>query len=130
MKLAAAALALALPGAAAADDVLRFVLGDEVVAVSPPDVIARPDNATGPGALHLQLAPFWAAELSELTADHIGETLVIELCGVKVMEPVIRDRITGGGVMVTGDWTEPQLRTLAQRITRGDCDDIRPLVTP
>lgn len=80
MKLPAAALAL-LPAAAPGQDVLRFVLGDEVVAVSSPDVVARPDNATGPGVLHPQLAPFFAAELSQLTGENIGETLVVELCG-------------------------------------------------
>jgi preprotein translocase subunit SecD len=129
MRLLAAALAL-LPTAAPAEDVLRFVLGETVVAVSPPDVVARPDNATGPGALHLQLAPFYAADLSQLTGAHVGETLVVELCGYKVMEPVIRDRISGGSVVITGTWSLSQLRTLADRINYGDCDGVGPLVEP
>jgi preprotein translocase subunit SecD len=129
VKALAAALML-LPGAATADDVLRLVLGETVIAVSPPHVVARPDSSPGGPVLRLQLAPEPAAKLSQLTAANIGKTLSIELCGYEVMKPVIRERIRGGVVAIAAEYSAAQLRTLAERITHGDCDGVRPIVKP
>lgn len=60
------------------------------------------------------------AELfAEITRVHVGEQLAIFLDGVSLSEPVIRQPITGGTAVISGDFTPEEARELVRNLNFG-----------
>jgi hypothetical protein len=57
--------------------------------------------------------------LADVTTRHVGEKLAIFLDGRLASAMTIRDPITGGTALITGDFTRAQARELARRIMAG-----------
>jgi preprotein translocase subunit SecD len=106
-----AALALAVSGAAGAQPPeIRFEAGADVLTLDRRDIASAeiPAGYTAyiSGAqdvvpLLIRFTPPVAAELESLTARHVGETIFILIDGALVSQPVVREAIDTGGVIIT-----------------------------
>lgn len=54
--------------------------------------------------------------LAQTTANHIGDRLVIFVDGVEVSGPIIREAITGGAAVISGDFTVEEARAVARKL--------------
>jgi preprotein translocase subunit SecD len=71
-------------------------------------------------AIEVALTPEMRAPVAKLTAAHVGEELVISICGTVLMRPVLRDPITGGTFMLTAEDGDDAHR-LARLLQSKDC---------
>jgi len=56
---------------------------------------------------------------SKITRENIGRELAIFLDGVPISNPIIREEITGGEAVISGDFTPEQAKELARQLTFG-----------
>jgi len=59
------------------------------------------------------------ALFSKITRENIGRELAIFLDGVPISNPIIREEITGGEAVISGDFTPEQAKELARQLTFG-----------
>ncbi len=59
------------------------------------------------------------ALFSKITRENIGRELAIFLDGVPISNPIIREEITGGEAIISGDFTPEQAKELAKQLTFG-----------
>jgi len=60
-----------------------------------------------------------AALFEEITTEHVGEQLAIFLDGVSISEPVIRQPISGGTAVISGDFDPEEARELVRNLNFG-----------
>ncbi len=78
------------------------------------DVYAsRVEDVMGEPALSIELAPDAAASLETLTAGRIGEEVAFVINGEEVMRPVVRETISGGKLLIAGQFTLQELDAIA-----------------
>lgn len=106
---AAALLALALPAHGEAPVTLRIEAALAAVGQAPGIDAASTDivhleriDADGP-ALAVQLHPRFEDALADLTANRVGQRLIIYVCGQVVLEPLLNDRLQFASLLITSD---------------------------
>ena len=88
---------------------LSFTLGSYNIAAVP-DAIGRP-------SLVIRFDPYNAQRLATVTETHIGKALDFKVDGDVLMSPVVMETITGGEVIVSGDFSTSDLEVLAERLS-------------
>ena len=76
-------------------------------------------DATGAAVVNASFDPDSARILAELTAASIGRKLEIRVDGEVVSEPVIREPILGGSIVISGSMTAQEAGRLAMRLRDG-----------
>lgn len=76
-------------------------------------------DATGIHQVGITLTEDAAARFARYTAEHIGDPLAIVLDGMVVSVPTIQAEISGGDVVIQGDFTEIEAQTLATQLQAG-----------
>jgi preprotein translocase subunit SecD len=102
---AAAVLALAPAVAWAGESIVLHVQHASVVK----------DSADQP-SLQLELTKASKDEFGAFTGRHVGEVVDFKVDGEVVMSPVVREPITGGLIMVSGQVGKRELASIAKRI--------------
>jgi preprotein translocase subunit SecD len=122
----AATLLLGLGFAApalAGDAALVFVSGSDVmtVPVGTVQAVTTPD-VSGQLAVMVTLDKAQAELFAGLTGRHIGEIVEVRVCDELAVAPRVMERIAGGAVMISGNFTDAEAADLARRITASDCE--------
>jgi preprotein translocase subunit SecD len=66
--------------------------------------------------IDVRLTEDGAKKLAKLTANHVGQPLAIMLDGKVLAAPVVRDPITGGKALITGNFTKEEAARIAGAI--------------
>ena len=90
-----------------------LVLGIAQVNVTP----AIPE---GQMALSLDLTPESRQAFAEFTTANVGKTINLSIDGKVVMAPRIMEPITGGKLMVSGNFAGGEVERIARKILDGD----------
>ena len=103
--------------------ILSFVQEDLEVRVARSELadISWTTDAYGDPAITVKLRPEKAAEFADLTSQSIGKAVTVLVCGEVVVEPVIRDTIDGGTILLTGHLGRIDDATFMQ-LQSGGCD--------
>ena len=73
----------------------------------------RVEDVMGEPALSIELAPAAAGALEALTTERIGQEVAFVLNGEEVMRPIVRETISGGKVMIAGQFTVQEIDDIA-----------------
>ncbi len=76
---------------------------------------AKATTENGEIAVEITLTKAGQGKLAKLTESHVGKPLALMLDGKVVFAPVVRDKILGDKVLVTGKFTKQE----AERIAKG-----------
>ena len=103
--------------------ILSFVQEDLEVKVTRRELadISWTTDSYGDPAITLKLRPEKAAEFADLTSQSIGKVVTVLVCGEVVVEPVIRDTIFGGTILLTGSLGHVDEAMFTQ-LQSGSCD--------
>jgi preprotein translocase subunit SecD len=66
--------------------------------------------------IDVRLTEDGAKKLAKLTENHVGQPLAIMLDGKVLAAPVVRDPITGGKALITGNFTKEEAARIAGAI--------------
>lgn len=69
--------------------------------------------------ISLQLTPWGAARFAGITGLYLDQKLAVVFEGKVLMAPVIRERIVGGKVQISGSFTEDEAREIVRVLNRG-----------
>ncbi|MGR3197456.1 MAG: SecDF P1 head subdomain-containing protein [Paracoccus sp. (in: a-proteobacteria)] len=83
------------------------------------------EDATGRPALSIKFDDESAAKLAAITEAHIGEAVPLRIDDEVLMSPRVMERISGGNILVSGDFEIDQLDVLAVRLAP-PCDQESP----
>jgi preprotein translocase subunit SecD len=72
----------------------------------------------GRPAVELILTSEGTKKFKELTANNVGKRCAMILNGELLSAPVIRDTISGGRAIITGNFTEAEAETIAKGLTK------------
>ena len=82
------------------------------------------NEMTGLPQIDLTFDAAAAARFGEITAGHLGQPMDLVVCDQVLMSPVIREAITGGRIMISGNFTLEETTEIAQRLAGHiPCDD-------
>lgn len=70
-------------------------------------------------AISFSLTSEGAELFGDMTAQSVGKTITIQLDGETLMSPTVNEAIYGGKVLVTGDFTEERVQTIALQLQSG-----------
>jgi preprotein translocase subunit SecD len=108
----------ALPQAAGAQS-LQLNVVQESLELKPGDIVgAEAVQQHGQWAISIKLAPGAAAMFGAVTGRSVGKRVQIVVEDRILSAPIVREAITGGEVMISGNLTEEDARALAARIRR------------
>ncbi|MEQ3649856.1 hypothetical protein [Hyphomonas sp.] len=139
LSLTLAALSL-LPACEPADDTLRLTMpacrppgiaqgiltiGDTRFAPYQVQASAVTD-ATGRPALSIHLDETGAEKLESITAARMGDVVPLRVDTQTIMTPRVLETITGGEILVAGDFDMDELKALAVRLSPS-CDQESPI---
>ncbi len=97
-----------------------YILANDPVVDGAAVVTAAPMlDATGRPSVEFAFSPEGTTAFATYTAQHIGEPFAIVLDGVVLSAPTIRDAITGGRGILTGDFTETEAAQIAASLRGG-----------
>lgn len=68
--------------------------------------------------INFEVADDFIAQFATFTGNSIGEPMAIVLDGIVLSTPVIQSQLSGGGI-ITGDFTEEEVTTLALQLRSG-----------
>jgi len=77
------------------------------------------DNTTYRPMVSLQFNDEGAKLFEEITRRNVGKPVAIYLDGEPISIPRVQDTITGGKAQITGNFTDAEVKTLAQRLNAG-----------
>lgn len=77
------------------------------------------DQTTYKPAVNLELDSDGAKIFEDLTRKNIGKRLAIYLDGVPISAPVVRDVISGGKAVISGNFTLDEAKKLVERLNAG-----------
>lgn len=83
------------------------------------------EDATGRPALSIKFDDESAAKLAAITEARIGEAVPLRIDDEVLMSPRVMERISGGNILVTGDFEIDELERLAVRLA-SPCDQESP----
>lgn len=108
----------ALPQAAGAQS-LQLNVVQETLELKPDDIVsAEAVQQQGQWAVAIKLAPGAGAMFGAVTGRSIGKRMQIVVDGRILSAPVVREAITRGEVMISGNLTEEDARALAAKLRR------------
>lgn len=73
-------------------------------------------DTTGEAVLQLIFPADDAMSLKDLTGANIGRKVRIVIDGIVVVEPIVREPISGGRIWVSGDFTRDELEAMAEKL--------------
>lgn len=73
------------------------------------------DGGTGQPAIQFKLAEDRAAALADITGQSIGEPLPLMIDGEIVTAPIVQERIEGGEIVVSGNFTLEEVEAIIVR---------------
>jgi preprotein translocase subunit SecD len=83
------------------------------------------DQATGQPTVSIQLSPKSTAAFADFTKARVGEQVRVRFGSQVLMEPIVREPIAGGALVMSGNFTEASAGELADDIkTAGGILDI------
>lgn len=86
-------------------------------AITNKDIVsAKATSENGSVAVEITLTKDGQTKLSKLTEDHVGKPLALMLDGKVVFAPIVRDKILGDKVVVTGKFTKQEAEKIAKGI--------------
>jgi len=94
-----------------------LTLAEPMMVVEELDGAEAKANETAQWMLILDLTEEDTKTFGDWTADHVNERLAMVIDGEVVIAPTIQSAITGGEVQITGQYTQPQIRDLLDKIT-------------
>ena len=74
------------------------------------------NEMTGVPQIDLTFDTTAAARFGEITAAHLGQPMDLVVCDQVLMSPVIQEAITGGRIVISGNFTVEETTEIAQRI--------------
>ncbi|WP_306044392.1 hypothetical protein [Nioella sp. MMSF_3534] len=80
-------------------------------------VLASVNDITQMPQLELSFDASGATLFAEITAAHIGQEMDLVVCDQVLMSPVIQEPITGGQIVITGNFTVDETTLLASQIS-------------
>ena len=83
-------------------------------------------DATGRPALSIRLDDRGAETLAEITRARMGEVVPLRIDDETIMSPRVLETITGGEILVSGDFDMDELKALAVRLSP-PCDQESPI---
>ena len=102
MKVLAVAVALLTPPPAVAEvAVMEIVAGADRLAFTADQISAERTIGRDVPEVLVALQADMARQMAAMTARHIGEELVIRVCGEEVMRPVLMEPIVRGRLMIS-----------------------------
>ena len=81
--------------------------------------VAERNDLRGP-IVFVQLDPSLQTPLSDLSAVHIGDLVILKVCGVEVEQGLLRERLTSAAIAITAI-SETTARHLAAVLAAKDC---------
>jgi preprotein translocase subunit SecD len=81
--------------------------------------IVRARAATDSGgapAVEIELTEQGREKFAKLTGDHQGKPLAILVAGKVICAPVVREKISGGKVLITGNFTREEVEKIVKGI--------------
>ena len=81
--------------------------------------VAERNDLRGP-IVFVQLDPSLQTQLSDLSAIHIGDIVILKICGIEVEEGLLRERLTSAAIAITAI-SETTARHLAAVLAAKDC---------
>jgi len=106
----ASAIVVAMFAAPAAAETLRILVES---------VEAGSDPATEQPVVTIMLKPESKAAVAEFSRLRVGEPATLRLGDRPLTQPIFREPITGGGLVISGNLTEEAARKLAEDIASG-----------
>jgi preprotein translocase subunit SecD len=106
--LAAAAIFVSMPAAIAQTLVLDVA-----------NASAAFDERTSTPVIQITLTPASRAAFADFTAQNVGRKTDVRVDGKSVLQPVIREPITGGVLQVSGGFTADGAVDIARRLSDG-----------
>ncbi len=82
-------------------------------------------DAAGRPALSIRLDDVGAAQLADITREHMGDVVPLRVDDETLMSPRVLERITDGEILVSGDFEMSELEALALRLSPA-CDQESP----
>ncbi len=73
-------------------------------------------DTNGEAVLQLIFPADDAMSLKDLTGANIGRKVRIVIDGIIVVEPIVREPISGGRIWVSGDFTRDELEAMAEKL--------------
>ena len=73
-------------------------------------------DTTGEAVLQLIIPEDGAESLRDLTGANIGRKMRIVIDGIVVVEPIVREPISGGRIWVSGDFTRDELEAMVEKL--------------
>lgn len=91
---------------------IHVIPADQISSVQPVfnDQIGLPQ-------VNLSFDSIGAARFGQITAGHLGQAMDLVVCDQVLMSPVIQEAITGGEILISGNFTVEEVTQIAQRIT-------------
>jgi SecDF, P1 head subdomain len=83
-------------------------------------------DATGRPALSIRLDESGAEMLEAITVAHMGDVVPLRVDDEVIMSPRVLETITGGEILVSGDFELEELKALAVRLSPS-CDQESPI---
>ena len=77
------------------------------------------DSNTNKPSISLEFDSEGAKLFEEITARNVGKKVAIYLDGSPISVPVVQEAISGGKAQITGSFTTPEAKQLAQRLNAG-----------
>jgi preprotein translocase subunit SecD len=77
-------------------------------------------DATGAANIYVTLTPVAAGRLAALSKANVGKPIAIAIGGTVLMNPVVREAITGGAIEISGASGFDTAVSLARRISGKD----------
>ncbi|MGI3185206.1 SecDF P1 head subdomain-containing protein [Nioella aestuarii] len=110
------------PGGAA----IELRLSGVEYAIAPESILAvlsGPNEITGVPQVELILDDQAATLFGQITTTHLGQEMDLIVCSRILVSPVIREPITGGRIMISGNFTPDETDQIAHQIAGGvPCD--------
>ncbi len=119
MKIALLIALLPLPALADAT-VLEIAAGPDSIAVTAGQIASV--TVTGPAlpAISVVLTPEMRAPVETLTRAHVGEELILSVCGEDLIRPILRDPITSAEFMLSVA-EAAEAKRIAALLASSDC---------
>jgi preprotein translocase subunit SecD len=96
------------------------VAGAEPLVLDIAQVNVTPSVPEGQMALSLDLTPESRQAFADFTTANVGKTVNLSIDGTVVMAPRIMEPITGGKLMVSGNFVAGEVERIARKILDGD----------
>lgn len=117
------------PVPAGADALLSLRAGADVLSLGRADVAAiEASESGGITDVFLRLMPDATARMEAFTAEAVGRLMSVEVCGTRLLEAVVQDRVASGTIYVHGTTAVRAEALRAIWHGRARCDTLSPEV--